>query len=604
MSSTQALILSLLGLGLIIFAAVSNHLHGSLNIEAKTVGNGQLGHGRWSTKKEEKETYQEIPYEPERWRKGKQLPTNISAATIVGFIQQPTGICARIDTSYSHTMIWSTTGGFKTTGVLYPNLEFTCACGLSFLCTDTKGDGFRDYAGIAQKYYGYTPYVIDLRNPTRSHGFNLLHLVNKYMDLYAVNGKLECRARAERYAKITAKTIVKMENFDGGGQNAFFYDAAEGLIASTILLVSEFCAEGERHIVSVFKVLQELLQVKGPAQTKEEKEKKIKPKNEFQKLIELLPDEHKAKWLASAALLTSDSSLHSVISTAISRLLSFIDSELEQILCFDSDVDAEQFCKERVAVFIVFPEEDVTKYFLVSLFVSQLYNECLTIASHGDRNRLERQVKFYLDEFGTMPKFDSAEQMFTAGKSRNILLYPMIQSESQLFQKYGKEGGEIILDCCTNVLIGGFSPLSKGAEEVSRALGNQTVQSGSVSHSSNGMMNTSDSMNFQMIQAPLMTAEQILHMPEGQWILMKTRRYPMLTTMKRYNEWDIKLDAPFRMQENAARRVKYASEQELFESVTLNYPKKQNRADLPPEPTEEDESGSRTRRQISDDFLN
>jgi type IV secretion system protein VirD4 len=604
MSSTLGLILSLLGLGLIIFAAVFNHLHGSLNIEAKTVGNGQYGTSRWSTKKETDETYQVVPYEPERWRKGKHLPSNISSATIVGFIQQPTGIYARIDTSDSHTLIWSTTGGFKTTGVLYPNLEFTCACGLSFLCTDTKGDGFRDYAGIAQKYYGYTPYVIDLRNPTRSHGSNLLHLVNKYMDLYAEKGKLEYKARAERYAKITAKTIVRMEGFDGGGQNAFFYDAAEGLIASTTLLVSEFCAEGERHIVSVFKILLELLQVKGPAQTKEEKEKKVKPKNEFQKLIELLPDEHKAKWLASAALITSDSSLHSVISTAISRLLSFIDSELEQILCFDSDVDAEQFCNEKVAVFIVFPEEDVTKYFLVSLFVSQLYNECLTIANHGDRNRLDRQVKFYLDEFGTMPKFDSAEQMFTAGKSRNILLYPMIQSESQLYQKYGKEGGEIIIDCCTNVLIGGFSPLSKGAEEVSKALGNQTIQAGSINHSSNGMMTSSDSLNLQMIPSPLMTAERILHMPEGQWILMKTRRYPMLTTMKRYNEWGIKLDVPFRMKENVTRSVKYASEQELFKAVMLCSPKKQSKIDLPPQPMNEDGSDPLTRRHVSNDLLN
>lgn len=50
MSITLALILSLLGFGLIVFAAVFNHLHGSLNIEAKTVGNGQFGTSRFSTK--------------------------------------------------------------------------------------------------------------------------------------------------------------------------------------------------------------------------------------------------------------------------------------------------------------------------------------------------------------------------------------------------------------------------------------------------------------------------------------------------------------------------------------------------------------------------
>jgi len=42
----------------------------------------------------------------------------------------------------------------------------------------------RNYETITEKYYGYKISVIDLRNPTRSNGNNLLHLVNKYYDLY------------------------------------------------------------------------------------------------------------------------------------------------------------------------------------------------------------------------------------------------------------------------------------------------------------------------------------------------------------------------------------------------------------------------------------
>ena len=41
----------------------------------------------------------------------------------------------------------------------------------------------RNYGSIAQKYYGYRVSVIDLRNPTRSDGNNLLTLINRYMDL-------------------------------------------------------------------------------------------------------------------------------------------------------------------------------------------------------------------------------------------------------------------------------------------------------------------------------------------------------------------------------------------------------------------------------------
>lgn len=60
----------------------------------------------------------------------------------------------------------------------------------------------------------------------------------------------------------------------------------------------------------------------------------------------------------------------SVLSTAMSRLNAFLDSEMEQILCFDSSLDTETFCKEKCAIFIVLPEEDNTKYFMVSSVTS------------------------------------------------------------------------------------------------------------------------------------------------------------------------------------------------------------------------------------------
>ena len=109
--------------------------------------------------------------------------------------------------------------------------------------------------------------MIDLRNPTRSGGFNFLHLVNKYMDLFKEHpDTLLYKAKAERYAKIISKTIITAGMGDANfGQNQFFYDAAEGLLTATILLVAEFCPPPERHIVSVFKIIQELM---APSQTK------------------------------------------------------------------------------------------------------------------------------------------------------------------------------------------------------------------------------------------------------------------------------------------------------------------------------------------------
>lgn len=600
---TIAFIISLAAIAFIAFVIVLDVRQGSLNIKAKEVGDGQFGHARWATEKEKEKTYTVIPYSPKKWRQGKSLPDNLDGATVVGYIKVGNSIKARVDPSDSHTLVLSAPGGKKTTGFLYPNIELTCASGNSFLATDTKGDVFRDYAGIAQQYYHYRSYVIDLRNPTRSDSFNLIHLVNKYMGSFMETGDLSAKARAERYAKITAKTIVRLDGFDGGGQNSFFYDAAEGLIASTILLVSEFCKPGERHIVSVFKIILELLQTKAPLPTKSEKEQKVKPKNDFQKLIELLPEEHKARWFAGAALNTAEASMHSVMSTAISRLLSFIDSELEQILCFDSDVDAEQFCSGKTAVFIVFPEEDVTKHFLVSLFVSQLYNESLMIANQEGKNKLDKRIIFYLDEFGTMPKFDDAEGMLSAGRSRNILLHPMIQSLEQLHKNYGDKGGQIIMDCCSNALFGSFAPLSKGADEVSRALGTRTVQSGSVSNSGNGISASNASKSLQMVQSQLMTSEQIRTMPEDQWVLTKTRTHPLLTTLKRFTEWGIFLDKPYCVPEHSTRHVAYANKNRLKDAILARYPQPHSCDDSDTPPIPEEPPVNKRRHRISNELL-
>ena len=179
---------------------------------------------------------------------------------VVGCLGNKRKTTALIDTGDVHALMIGAAGVGKTAYWLYPCIEYACASGMSFLSTDTKGDVMRNYGNIA-KDYGYQVSVIDLRNPTRSNGNNLLHLVNKYTDLYRDNpDQLMYKAKAEKYAKIIAKTII-LSGMDAAsfGQNAYFYDSAEGLLTATILLVAEFCEPSKRHIVSVFKIIQELL---------------------------------------------------------------------------------------------------------------------------------------------------------------------------------------------------------------------------------------------------------------------------------------------------------------------------------------------------------
>ena len=257
------------------------------NIKSRTVGDGQHGTARWATDKEIRQTYAHVPFKVREWRKGQDLPTE--QGLILGCKGQPQELAALVDSDDIHCLMIGASGIGKTAFFLYPNLEYACASGMSWLALDSKGDLARNYGTIAKNCYGYNVSVIDLRNPTRSDGNNLLTLVNRYMDIARKDPKnLAARAKAEKYAKILAKTIVNPDGDDSNrGQNAFFYDAAEGLLTSVILMLAEFLPpdkehpQERRHIVSVFKLVQDLLE---PS--------KVKGKSHFQLLMGKLPPDH------------------------------------------------------------------------------------------------------------------------------------------------------------------------------------------------------------------------------------------------------------------------------------------------------------------------
>jgi type IV secretion system protein VirD4 len=521
------------------------------NIKSRTVGDGQHGTARWATDKEIKQTYAHVPFKVREWRRGQNLPTE--QGLILGCKGQPQQLTALVDSDDIHCLMIGASGIGKTAFFLYPNLEYACASGMSWLALDSKGDLARNYGTIAKNCYGYNVSVIDLRNPTRSDGNNLLTLVNRYMDITRKDPKnLAARAKAEKYAKILAKTIVNPDGDDSNrGQNAFFYDAAEGLLTSVILMLAEFLPpdkehpQERRHIVSVFKLVQDLLE---PS--------KVKGKSHFQLLMGKLPPDHKARWFAGAALNSAEQAMASVMSTVLSRLNAFLDSELEQVLCFDSAIDAEKFASEKSAIFLILPEEDTTKNFMAGLMIQNLSRELFAVADENG-GKLQNRVVLYCDEFGTMPPFDVLP-LFSAGRSRRLTLVPIIQSLAQLEKNYGKEGSEIIQDNCQDTIFGGFAPNSQTAEVLSKALGNRTVLSGSVSRGKND-----PSQSLQMMERPLLMPDELKSIPKGNFIVQKTGQHPMRTRLRLFLEWGITFKEPYIVPERADRAVAYANREDL-----------------------------------------
>ena len=592
--------------GLLVFLLAASFLSKSYSldrIKSKTVGDGQHGTARWATPKEIGKTYHTVPFRPRRWRKGKELPTEqgLILGSVGGgkrkskagillkisrklleklrrpvagkqkrkpkkkskvlskvkkVIEEQGDIRALVDSDDIHCLMIGASGVGKTAFFLYPNLEYACACGMSYLALDTKGDLARNYGCIASKYYGYQVTVIDLRNPTCSDGFNFMTLVNHYMDRAKRDpNDLTAKAKAENYAKILAKTIISPEGSSQYGDNAFFYESAEGVLAAIVMLLAEFIlpekdGTEKRHIVSAFKLVQDLLAAPGGG----------RGKNGFHVLMDMLPSVHKARWVAGAALTAADQAMASVMSTVLSKLNAFLDSELEQVICYDSPINAEMFASEKCAIFLILPEEDPAKNFIAALMIQNLSRELFSVADETG-GRLKNRVVLFCDELGTMPPFDILP-LFSAGRSRRLTLVPIIQSLAQLEKNYGKEGAEIICDNCQDTIFGGFSPQSKTADALSAALGSRTVLSGSVSQGKES------SQSLQMMERALMTPDELKSIPKGEFVVMKTGTHPMRTKLRLFLDWGITFDPDgYRMPEQAARKIAYVDQSELIRSI-------------------------------------
>ena len=92
--------------------------------------------------------------------------------------------------------------------------------------------------------------------------------------------------------------------------------------------------------------------------------------------------------------------------------------------------------------------------------------------------------------------------------------------------------------------------------------------SGSVSRSKND-----PSQSLQMIERPLLTAEELKSMPKGQFVVMKTGVHPMRVKLKLFYKWGINFneDEPYTVADNGNREVKYADKKEIIDGIVKKY---------------------------------
>lgn len=486
------------------------------NIKDKVVGNGQYGRSRWMTDKEKRESYTYV-------KDGKEkLP---------GFVigrEENEWIVEASDKTVCQV---APPGGGKTKCVFIPTLYYnarvnrnTKGKGASLLSLDVKSENFKS-SGYELKQSGYDVLFLDFRNPSGSYHFNLMNGVNSEIDLSknAVSKEDGMRhyARAERYAKQVSSSIVKNIMGETKDSSSDFFDkTAQGLITGLQLMVSQYGSDNERHIISVFKLIIELNGLIDNGNIEAGKQK-----SKLMELLQFIDDERITDYVGASVNADVRTSMN-VFSSALAKLIEFIDAELEQMICdHSSEIDAKSFMDNPTAIFVICPDEDSSRHFFASLFIRYFTTQLIDLAETSLGMILPRKVLCLWDEFGNMPAIKDVDALFTAARSRGIRFLYSLQSFSQLQKNYNKTYADIIMDA-SQVLM--FTFLSPGALEtakkLSETLGNRTVLSGNINRRQRPfeLWEQDVTTGQQMIKQPLMFPEDILSLPIGTWVVIKT----------------------------------------------------------------------------------
>jgi len=477
--------------------------------KAKVVEDGIYGNARWANDQEVKEDYlliNKLGDKGSGWYVGEQDGKII------------------IDPRDRNMLVLAPPGIGKTTRFICNNIIQAVANDDMVLSTDTKEEIFTIMYPYAKKN-GYECYDLNYRNPLKGNKDNPMSIINKYIDKSLLtenrNERLTYKARAQRYAKILSNSIIGTASATAG-MNKYFYDVAEGIITSTILLVSEYCDEKDRHIINVLRIVAEGMEAY-------ETEEKMTRTRMYQ-LMQLVDNTNKIKWFSEAGVNADIRTSMNTFSTALSNLLAFVDDEIEQMICFESDFDPETLLENPKQFTVVnVPEENPTRHFFASLKINTFNNQLLDIAAEQESKVLPFIVRLLGEEFGTLPAIKNYNNIMTAGRSRGIYSCIILQNFSQLDDKYDEKIAKVIRKACQNVIFGSLTPEQfDDAEELSKALGNQTVIAPQINRSNKpGALFNHGQIGESQQAKPLMFPDEIIRLPMDNWVMLSSGGYPL-----------------------------------------------------------------------------
>ncbi|MCC8027692.1 MAG: type IV secretory system conjugative DNA transfer family protein [Clostridium sp.] len=528
------------------------------------IGNGQHGNARFTTPEEMSKLFESFVFKDIHSR------PNGKGGLVVGAVNKQNEDKISYIGKDLHALIIGATGAGKTRRVL---LESVCVQLLAGSCTvisDVKGEIYY-YTHKFAEQLGYKTIVVDLCNPSKSDRYNYLQpiiaaiesgrkeWINKKNELEnkkrhikeekaLLKKKLitnkEVREIEAQYQEIAAQAAaiekeIKEHNIDYSWTKdaqtftwdlvsvlvkestkgePLWYNGESATLAACILAV---CMEAKREYQNLYNVYLFLAYM-----GRVDEETGASPLTAY---LETLSDQHPAKFIFMQSQAAAERTRSSFYTSVLGDLRLFTDPSIADMTA-SSDFALSEIGTQKVALYLLIPDEKKTYYPLAAALINQLYVAQVKEArNHG--GSLPLATEYDLDEIGNFPTIPVLSGLLSAGRSRNIRANLIVQDYQQLETKY-KDDIDTIKACC-RVKIYLKSDNTKTLEEISKMLGKYTVEVTSASNSTSvdklNDYNISNSSN--MTGRELLMPSEVAQINQPYALVMVTGERPSITRL-------------------------------------------------------------------------
>ena len=390
--------------------------------------------------------------------------------------------------------------------------RFFCKPGImsvncSYLIIDPKGEMLRS-TGYLLKDEGYDIKVFDLIHPRQSDGYNPFTYIRDDPDVLKLMDNL-----------------VKNTTPPKGASNDPFWEKAEIALDSALMLYLLYEAPAEEQN---FEMLMFMLEC---ARVMEEDEQYQSPLDLLFQTLEESDPSHIAVREYKVYKQAAGKTAKSILVTASVRLAAFIFPQYAAMMQTD-EMDFPSLGERKRAIFCVIPVNDGSMNYLVSMLLTQCFQQLYLRADERYNGRLPVPVRVIQDEWANVAQPDSYPKVLATCRSYNIGINIIVQNIQSIKALYKDEWEGIIGNCDTLLFLGGGNEPTS-LEFVSKLLGKETVHTRTRGQTKG--RSGSSSVNFQQTGRDLMTPDEIRMLPTNDALLFIRGEKPV-----RDKKYDIK----------------------------------------------------------------